>query len=120
MEELEGHLESAARATPFSQYNNDLTPAEAHAIRAHFSRIREAMYAHLRHLNIPFETRRASLRWIIESTLTHLQVVVDDLGPKSLKAYGEVDESAKRALALVQQDMSRLLEQAQALVRRRS
>src|SRR5271166_6045805 len=75
------------------------------------------MLAHLDDLGIPLEVRTTSVRWIFETNLMHLQVAVDDMGPKRLAGYGALDPTDQAAVARIQDDLTRLLERVRAYLR---
>jgi GTP-binding protein EngB required for normal cell division len=120
MAEMEALIAQAARSTssPFAQFTNDLAPVETQVLRDHFARVRAAMLGHLQSLGIPLEARPVSLRWALQTNLTHLQVALDDFGPESLAGYGAVDDEARRLILAIQEDLGRLLDQTAATVRR--
>ncbi len=117
MVELEALIVQSRTATPFSQSIKDLSPTECRVVQDHFARIRSAMLAHLDDLGIPLEVRRTSVRWILETNLMHLQVSVDDTGPKQLAGYGPLEPADQAAVARIQDDLTRLLERIRAYLR---
>jgi GTP-binding protein EngB required for normal cell division len=116
MEELEALLVQSANRTPFSNLTVDVSPTEAKVIRDYFARIRTAMLAHLRSLEIPLEVRRSRLRWTLQANLLHLQVTVDDFSPESLAGYGPVDDMARAMIIAIQEDLARLFDQVKLFV----
>ena len=79
--EIEALVIQSEAASPLSALTRDLSPTECRVLRDHCGRIRTAMTAQLKELEIPPEIRRKSLRWSIEVRLIHLQTTVDDVGP---------------------------------------
>ena len=47
----------------------------------------------------------------------HLQVAIDDMGPKQLASYGGLDQASKAAVAQIQADLTGLLESLRAALR---
>jgi len=117
MADLEALLVQSATSSPFSQSVQDVSPTECRVIQDHFARIRAAMRAHLDDLGIPLEVRTTSVRWTFETNLMHLQVAVDDMGPKRLAGYGPLDPTDQAAVARIQDDLTRLLERVRAYMR---
>jgi GTP-binding protein EngB required for normal cell division len=117
MAELEALIAQGARPSPFSHYAGDLSPTECQLIQDYFFRIRTAMLGHLQELGIPLEVRRTSLRWVLQTHLMHLQVSVDDMGPKQLAGYGAVDATGAAAAVKIQDDLARLLNRVIAYLR---
>ena len=112
--ELEALASHAARPSPFSQYVNDLSPAEVRVLLDHFARIRDAMRAHLEEQSIPLDRRRTSVRWAFQTGLMQVQVDIDDMRPERLKGYGPLDESAIDAVRRIQDDLTRLLDRTKS------
>ena len=110
MADLEALPSHASRPSPFSQYVNDLSPTEVQVLLEHFARIRVAMLAHIEELGIPLAVRRASVRWAIQTTLMHIKVCIDNMGPRELEGYGPLDEAGRAAVVRIQDDLSRLIE----------
>jgi GTP-binding protein EngB required for normal cell division len=117
MANLEALIVQSTRPSPFSQYVGDLSPTEMKVIQDHFARIRAAMLGHLKELGIPPEVDQTSVRWVLQTSLIHLQVSVDDMHPKRLAGYGPVDAAAGAAIIKVQEDLARLLDQVVAYLR---
>ena len=117
MEELEGFM-AATTPSPFSGRVHDLTPTEVKVVRDYFDRIRSAMLGHLRELDIPLEVRQSSLAWVVEANVMHIEITVDDLGPRSTAGYGPVDEATRAAVAAVHDDLERLLGRVRSFLRR--
>ena len=117
MEELEGFM-AATTPSPFSGRVHDLTPTEVKVVRDYFDRIRSAMLGHLRELDIPLEVRQSSLAWVVEANVMHIEITVDDLGPRSTAGYGPVDEATRAAVAAVHDDIERLLGRVRSFLRR--
>jgi len=110
MAELDALMDQSARITPLSQTTNDLSPDEAEAIRDHFNQIRTALLGHLQDCEIPLEVRQNSLHWVVQSNVMHLQVMIDDMRPKRLSAYGPLNAEGKAAVLKIQQDLARRFE----------
>jgi GTPase Era involved in 16S rRNA processing len=118
--ELEAALVQATRPGPFSGLVNDVSPVQAKVVLDHFARLRGALLAHLKELEIRPETRETSVRWVLQSGLTHLQVSVDDMGPTGFAGYGTLVPGAESALLKLQEDLTRLLKGVLAYLRQGS
>ncbi len=114
MAELEALLVQCEAATPFVRFVQDISPTECSVVKDHFARIRSAMLAHLEDLGISLEARTSSVRWTFETSLMHLQVAVDDMGPRHLAGYGHLDPADEALVARIQDDLTRLLERVRA------
>lgn len=112
--ELEFLASRVDRASPFSRFTNDLSPTEVRVLLDHFDAIRTAMLAHLQEVSIPLEVRRTSVRWAFQTNLMQVQVGIDEMGPRQLERYGELDESGRAAAVRIQEDLTRLLDRTRA------
>jgi GTP-binding protein EngB required for normal cell division len=116
---LEALIVQSETPSPLSAQVRDLSPTESRVVRDHVARIRAAMTAHLQELAIPLEIRRKSLRWSVETSLIHLQTIVDDMGSGRMAGYGPLDSSGQAIIARIQDDLTRLFDRACANVRQR-
>jgi GTP-binding protein EngB required for normal cell division len=117
MAELESLIVRSGTPSPFSRSVMDLSPTECRVIHDHLARIRGAMLGHLDDLGIPLEVRKTSVRWALETNLMHLQVSVDDMGPKQLAGYGPLEPAGRAAVARIQDDLTRLLDRVGSYLR---
>ena len=81
MEEMEARIAQSQIASPFNELVNDLSPTESKVVQDYFARVRSTLLAYLRELGIPLETRRTSLRWVLQTGVTFLHVCVSELSP---------------------------------------
>jgi hypothetical protein len=114
--QLEALIVQSETLSPFSQNVGDLSPSECRVVRDHFARIRSAMHAHLSELGIPLEVRKASVRWSLQANLMHIQVAVDDMGPRRLEGYGPLEPGGQAAVASIQDDLTRLLDRVRGYI----
>jgi hypothetical protein len=114
LEELESLSSQGSKPTPFSRYVNDLSPTESRVLIDHFTRVKEVMLAHLEELSVPIELRKTSVRWALQTSLMHLQVNIDDMGPEKLRSYGPLNVATRSAAIRIQDDLTRLLDRTRA------
>jgi GTP-binding protein EngB required for normal cell division len=112
--ELEFLSSQVSRSSPFSQYVHDLSPTEVRVLLDHFARIRAAMLSHLEELAVQVEVRKSSVRWALQTSLMHIQVAIDDMGPERLKSYGLLSDASRAAAIRIQDDLTRLLDRTRA------
>jgi GTP-binding protein EngB required for normal cell division len=112
--ELEALVSTGHCPSPFAQDVNDLSPTEVRVLVGHFARIREAMRSHLEACSIPLEVHQTSVRWVFQTNLMQVQVIVDDLGPRQLEGYGPLGEAGRAAARQIQEDLTRLLNRTRA------
>ena len=54
--------------------------------------------------------QQVGLRWALRTAITYLSADVEDMGPKSMRGYGSLDEAAAEELTDIQRELNRLLE----------
>jgi hypothetical protein len=116
LEQMETWL-GADDPSPLSRYVNDLSPAEARVVRDSFARLRAVMQDCLRECDLP-PARRTSLRWALQVGLSFLHVAVAEMGPGRLGGYGPLAPAGRAQALKVQQELSRLIEELDASLRR--
>lgn len=87
LDELESMESRGGRPSPLSEYASDLSPTEVRVLVDHFARIRSMILAHLEELSIPLDVRQNSVRWVLQTSLMHVQVAIDDIDPRQLSGY---------------------------------
>ena len=112
--ELESLASRGARPSPLSEYVNDLSPTEGQVLLDHFARIRSVMLAHLEELSIPLDVRQTSVRWVLQTSLIHVQVAIDDMDPGQLSGYGALSDAGRAAAIRIQDDLTRLLDRTRS------
>jgi len=112
--ELESLASRGARPSPFSEYVNDLSPTEVQVLIDYFARIRSVMLADLEELSIPLDVRRTSVRWVLQTSLMHVQVAIDDMDPAQLSGYGPLSDAGRAAAIRIQDDLTRLLDRTRS------
>ncbi len=114
LDELESLISQPPCSSPFCQHDSDVTPPEVTVLREQFEEVRAAMLGHLRELDIPLEVRPTSVRWAVQTSLMHLQLEIEDLGPARLRRYGPLDNAGQDAALRIQDEIRRLLERSRA------
>jgi len=112
--ELESLVSRGDRPSPLSEYVSDLSSIEVRVLLDHFARIRSVMLAHLEELGIPLDVRQNSVRWVLQTSLMHVQVAIDDMDPGQLSGYGVLSEAGRAAATRIQDDLTRLLDRTRS------
>jgi hypothetical protein len=115
--ELEALIAQGTRSTPFAQYVNDLSTTEVREIQQHFDQIRSTMLVHLEECGIPLEVRPTNLRWVLQSNVMQLQVLIDDMRPKRMTAYGPLDAAGRDTVLKIQADLANHLDRLRSYLR---
>jgi GTP-binding protein EngB required for normal cell division len=117
MADLEALIHPGERPSRFSDYVNDLSPAEARVVQDYFARIRTAMLGHLQDLEIPLQVRRMSVRWAIQTGLNFVSIAVAEIRPSKLRGYGDLGQEARQQVTKICEDLDRLTDQVMAYLR---
>jgi nucleotide-binding universal stress UspA family protein len=108
--ELESLASRGARTSPLSEYVNNLSPTESQVLLDHFARIRSVMLAQLEELGIPLHLRQTSVRRVLQTSLMHVQVAINEMDPGQLSGYGALSNAGRAAAIRIQGDLTRLLD----------
>ena len=73
--------------------------------------IREQMHSLLERLDILLPERSTPSNWIIKTNLTAVDIALEDLHPKKLRGYGDMDSAAAGELAQTLQEIRKLVSQ---------
>lgn len=114
LNEMEPMLAQSKRPSPLDQHVHDLSPTEAKVVEDYFTRIRSTMVTCLEKHGIPIETRRVSLRWALQTSISFLSIAVAEVSPGRLRGYGELDEAGRQEVVSIQQEIDRLLDRVSA------
>ncbi|HEX4144842.1 MAG TPA: dynamin family protein [Pirellulales bacterium] len=118
--DLEARLTEADRSGQLSRTVSDLAPVERRILLDYFSGFRQELLRALTENGIAIGAPRISLRWALQTGLVGMHVAVDDLGPSSLRGYGELTPAGQLAAERLQQHLSRIIDQAYRLLAQRS
>lgn len=117
LREMEGLLLRVGDPSPLDQHVPDLSPSEVKVVEDHFQRIRSAIQGYLEKYEIPIETRRVSLRWVLQTGVSFLSIAVAEMSPERLRGYGPLDHEGQAAVQAIQEGLDRLLEGVRTCLR---
>jgi hypothetical protein len=87
----------------------DLSLSRRHRIEKSIELIREMMRHFLERSQISLPERSTTSSWTIRTNLTSLDIALEDLHPKKMKGYGEMDPASAK-------DLSRTLQEIRGVV----
>jgi len=96
--DLEQALSESERGGPLCEHVPDLSAAEQQALARGLETLRATILDCAARHAIPLQVRRISLRHTVLAGLKLMRVAVDELSPRSLKAYGSIGPAGKREL----------------------
>jgi hypothetical protein len=113
--QLEASLHSLAPSTQplFSGYIQDVSPAQARYVECYAEKIRRQMTRLLEKCDIEVPSPSTSAMGRVRTSLTSLDLTLEDIHPEKLRGYGKIDPAAARDLSWTLQEtrglVSRLL-----------
>jgi hypothetical protein len=100
---------SPAKTNLRSRCVQDLSPSKRLRIEKCFELIREQMKHFLERSQIALPERATTSSWTIKTNLTSLDIALEDLYPKKMRGYGEMDAASAK-------DLNRTLQEIRGLV----
>ncbi len=97
---LEESLQGSEEVQPFcfSEYFQDLAPAELMQVKTHIKDIRKKFAKLMEKCGIELEPPRFRRSWKIRANLISLDIALEDIYPKRLVGYGDLDPEAAKEL----------------------
>lgn len=118
LEEMETLLAQSLFASPFTQYVDDLSPAERKTLHEQLEQLRSMMLALLDEFGIPLEACRMSLRQALQAHLADLHSALTELGPSYLSGYGPMSEASKTGSVKLKEKLTERIDKLQTHLRR--
>ena len=101
--------------SPFSRYVADLAPGAAEKLAPIAEEVREKMVSALRDLGADLPAPEQSSRWMIQTSLTFIDVALSGMTEKALHGYGEVDPRARARLESAVREIKALIDKARTV-----
>ena len=100
--QLDASLHSLAPSSQplFSGYIQDLSPAQARYVECYAEKIRMQMTRLLEKCDIEVPSPSTSAMGRVRTSLTSLDLTLEDIHPEKLRGYGKIDSAAARDLSL--------------------
>lgn len=117
--ELEARIAEADSAPQLSGIKSDLSPIERRVVLDYFAHLRDELLRVLEANDIQPLSQQISLRWALQTGLIGMHVAVDELGPASMRGYGELSPEGRVAAERLQQQLSRDIDQVVRLLTHR-
>ena len=94
LSEIEEILTAASSRSPFPKYEIDVTPAQSKVIRDYVARIRSQMLRVLEGQGIRPSGPQFGAIHCIRVTLAFVRIALTEIGPRYMRGFGEIPESA--------------------------
>jgi len=119
LSEVEGVLTASSSASPFPNYTNDFTPAQARMVRDYTARFRVQMKRALDGLAIPIPPPRFGALQSIRVNLAFIRIALQESSPKHLGGYGPLPGRVIPELDGFSEELQGLLTQLDACLAQR-
>ncbi len=94
-----------------SHHVQDIPASKLPRIESHIELIRRQIGSILERFHIPLPERSTPASWIVKTNLASIDIALEDLHPKKLKGYGDMDSAAASELAHTLQEIHKQVSQ---------
>jgi hypothetical protein len=119
LNDVEQVLTAAQSKSVFPKYIDDITPAQRKTIEDHIARIRAQVVRVLGGQSIEIDKARITASHAIHTTLTFVEVNIEELSPSRMRGYGEVSRAGAADLNEIRQDLQSVVTALQSYLRQR-
>jgi hypothetical protein len=92
------------------EYTQDSTAVQRRVTHDYALRVRKTMRRILEELNIPPKPPVSGALWAARNHLAFASLAIVEIGPKHMKAYGELSEADKQTLNRITAELNKLLD----------
>jgi GTP-binding protein EngB required for normal cell division len=114
LKDIEEVLNATASKSPFPKYVSDISPAQRRVIEDYIARFRSQLLRVLEGMRIPVPAARISAVHSLRTSLTFIDIAVEELKPRYMRGYGEVPEKAQESLNGIVAELDGLVRQLNA------
>lgn len=115
------HILHSGRSEPlFPRYVPDFGPQDAEKITAGIAKFRKQMERALQALAITTVTSEIGALRAIATNLDYIDMELENLGPRAMRAYGELSPAAAEGLEAIVRDLQAVLRELLGYVRQRT
>lgn len=119
LEDIELVLSAAQSKAVFPKYIDDITPAQRKTIEDHIARIRAQVVRVLAGQAIEIDKPRITASHAIHTTLTFVEVNIEELSPGRMRGYGEVSRAGAVDLNGIRQELQSVVTELQRYLHQR-
>jgi hypothetical protein len=105
------HVLTRTRSGLQPNHVQDLPPSKVLQTQTHIDLIRDQMSSFLRRFEIAVPERSKPSSWVIKTTLSSVEIALEDLTPSKMRGYGHMDSAASSELTQTIQEMRKLVNQ---------
>jgi GTP-binding protein EngB required for normal cell division len=115
--EVEGAFDAGVSKAAFPRYGGELSQQERGKIDEYFTRLRGGLKDLLRRHGIQTQTGSIPARRALKVALTYTEIAIEDLEPRRMKGYGEMEAAAADDLSRFSAEMRVLLSEMNRYVK---
>jgi len=95
----------------YPQCFQDISLSELHWIESYVDKLREQLLSLIKRFEVEIPAPSTPASWILKTNLNFLDIAIEELYPKHLRGYGEMDPKSAGDLTWTLQEIQRLLAQ---------
>jgi ElaB/YqjD/DUF883 family membrane-anchored ribosome-binding protein len=111
LKDIEEVLNSTASKSPFPKYVSDISPAQRSTIEDYIARFRGRLVNVLKSVQVTLPVGNISAVHSLRTTLSCIEIAVEELKPRYMRGYGELPAEAQEALNRIVAELNELLQQ---------
>jgi hypothetical protein len=111
LKDIEEVVNSTASQSPFPRYVPDISPAQRKEIEDYIARFRVRLVRVLESVQIPLPIGSISALHSLKTTLSCIDIAVEELRPRYMHGYGELPPPAQEALNGIVAELNDLVRQ---------
>jgi hypothetical protein len=109
LKEIEAALDPTHTNSAFPKYINDITPVQRKTIEEYLARFRTQLLRILAGQAIQVEEPRIKASHAVHTSLTFIEIAIEELSPSRMRGYGPVSEAGAADLNKVMQDLQSIV-----------
>jgi len=109
LKDIESALNPTHTRSVFPKYVNDVAPMQRKTIERYLARFRSHLINVLADHAIQVEPPRVKASFAIHTSLTFIEIAIEELSPGRMRGYGPVSDSGAAALEAVMQDLQSIV-----------
>ena len=111
LKDIEAALDPARTNSVFPKYTNDIAPTQKRMIGEYLARFRAQLLCVLAGQAIQVEEPRIKASHAIHTSLTFIEIAIEELSPGRMRGYGPVSEAGASDLNGVMQDLQLIVQE---------
>jgi hypothetical protein len=116
---VEQVLNGAQSKSVFPKYIDDITPEQRRTIGDHIARIRAQLVRVLAGQSIEIGQAQITASHAVQTTVTFVEINVEEMSPSRMRAYGELSEAGAADLNGIRRELQSVVSQFQMYLKQR-